>query len=332
MADPYAHLALGAIGATVAFAAVYLTVPPLARYLEARGMCVPDVNKKGSPPVARPGGPAILAGMVCGCIPLMWYDGGWTIPAMVLTVSAAFVIGYVDDRRVMSGWFKPLALCLAALPLLLAGGYDTALEFPPFGAVQIPVLYAGVILAIVSTTGNTVNSIDVMNGVASGYVAMAAGAVCVVLAMLGRWEALALGMILVAASLAFYRYHRIPSRIFPGDSGALVLGVSYGCLAIYGGVEVVAAVALLPAVANSFLFLSSVRRIVEHRQIGRAAVVRDESMRLRDTGDPQAPVTLVRLILRRGPMTEAQIVREIFRLGTFSAGLAVLTGIMMVAS
>ena len=332
MADPYVHLALGAVGAAVAFVVVYLTVPPLTRYLEARGMCVPDVNKKGAPPVARPGGPAILAGMIGGCIPLMWYDGGWVIPAMVLTVSAAFVTGYVDDRRVMSGWFKPLALCIAALPLLLAGGYDTALEFPPFGAVQIPVLYAGVILAIISTTGNTVNSIDVMNGVASGYVAMAAGAVCVVLAMLGRWEPFALGMVLVAASLAFYRYHRIPSRIFPGDSGALVLGVSYGCLAIYGGVEVVAAVALLPAVANSFLFLSSVRRIVEHRQIGRAAVVRDESMRLRDTGDPRAPVTLVRLILRRGPMTEAQIVREIFRLGAFSAGLAVLTGIMMVAS
>ena len=92
-------------------------------------MCVPDVNKRGSPPVARPGGPAILAGMICGCIPLMWYDGGWIIPAMVLTVSAAFVTGYVDDRRVMSGWFKPLALCLAALPLLLVGGYDTALEF-----------------------------------------------------------------------------------------------------------------------------------------------------------------------------------------------------------
>ncbi len=328
--DTYAPLVFGGVGAGAAFLVVYLVVPPLARHLEARGMCVPDVLKKGCPPVARPGGPAILAGLAAGCIPLIWHAGGWGVPAILLTVSAACAIGYVDDRRVMAGWFKPAALCAAALPLILAGPYDAYLEFPPFGAVHIPVLYIGVILAVVSTTGNTINSIDVMNGVASGYVAMAAGAVCIVLAVLGRWDALAFGAVLLAASLAFYRYHRLPSRIFPGDSGALALGVAYGCLAIYGGVEVVAAVAMLPAIANSFFFLHSVRRIVEHRQIGRAAVVRDDSLRLRDSGDPGAPVTLVRLILRRGPMTEAQVVREIFRLGAFSAGLAVITGLMMV--
>ena len=31
--------------------------------------------------------------------------------------------------------------------------------------------------------------------------------------------------------------------------------------------EIIAAVALLPAVINSFLFLSSVKKMVEHRQI-----------------------------------------------------------------
>ena len=321
-----------AIGAGAAFLTVYLAVPPLTGYLKSRGMSVPDVNKKGAPAVARPGGPAILAGILAGAIPLALHTGGWGVPAMALTISAAFAIGYVDDRRVMGGWFKPALLCVAALPVILAGQYDAFLEFPPFGAVHIPALYVGVILVMISVTGNTVNSIDVMNGAASGYVAIAAGAVCVVLAMLGRWDALAFGVVLLAASLAFFRYHRIPSSIFPGDSGALVLGAAYGCVAIYGGVEVVAAVALLPAVANSFLFLSSVRRIVEHRQISRPGVAHDDQMRLRDTGDPRAPVTLVRIILRRGPMTESQVVREIFKLGAFSGGLAVVTGIMMMAT
>lgn len=317
------------VGAAAAFAIVYLAVPPLARYLKSRGMCVPDVNKRGSPDVARPGGPAILAGILVGSIPLWWYTGGWEVPAMMFTVSAAFVIGYVDDRRVMAGWFKPVLLCVAALPIILVGQYDTALEFPPFGSVHIPLLYVGVILAVITTTGNTINSIDVMNGVASGYMAIATGTVCVVLAMLGRWEAFFFGVVLLATSVAFYRYHRMPSSIFPGDSGVLTLGVAYGCMAIYGGVEVVAAVALLPAIANSFFFLSSVRRIVEHRQLSRPGVSRDDSMRLLDTGDPKAPVTLVRLLLRKGPMVEAQVVREIFKLGVFSAILALVTGIMM---
>lgn len=321
-----------AAAAAVSFAVVYLAVPPLARWLESRGMSVPDIHKKGNPMVARPGGPAILAGMASGMILMFWHTGDPGMLAVLGTVGAAFAVGYVDDRRVMGGWFKPVCLGLAALPMLVWGPYDTALEFPPFGSVQIPVLYLGVILAMISITGNTVNSIDVMNGVASGYMVIAGSALAAVLALLGRWEAFSLSAILVAAALAFYRYHRIPSRIFPGDSGALALGVMYGCVAIAGGVEVVAAVALLPAVANSFFFLSSVKRIVEHRQIKRRSVIRNDDLTVQDSGDPQAPITLVRLILRKGPMTEAQVTREIFKLGIFAAALAVATGVMMLVS
>ena len=71
---------------------------------------------------------------------------------------------------------------------------------------------------------------------------------------------------LVFVSLAFYKYHKFPSKIFPGDSGALTLGAMYGAIAIVGEVEVIAAIALGPAIINSFLFLSSMKRIVEHRE------------------------------------------------------------------
>ncbi len=49
------------------------------------------------------------------------------------------------------------------------------------------------------------------------------------------------------ASLAFYKYHKFPSRIFPGDSGAVMFGATYGAIAIVGQVEVIAAIAILPA-------------------------------------------------------------------------------------
>lgn len=316
----------------VAFAVTYAATPPLIRYLKARDMCVPDVNKRNSPPVARPGGPVLLAGIAAGIIIIYWHTGAVSVLAVLGTVAAAFAIGYVDDRRVMGGWFKPVLLCASALPILAYGSYDTVLLFPPFGAVQIPVLYIGVVISIVVLTGNTVNSIDVVNGAASGYMSIASGALAVVLAMLGKIDALILCLVLLAVCVAFYRYHRLPSRIFPGDSGALVMGVMYGCVAITGGVEVVAAVALLPAVANSFFFLSSVRRIIEHRQIKYPSVIRDDDLRLRDSGDSRAPITLVRLILRNGPMSEGEVATSILRLGVFAGGLAVLTGILMLAA
>ena len=130
-------------------------------------------------------------------------------------------------------------------------------------------------------------------------------------------------------SLAFYKYHKVPSRIFPGDSGALTLGAMYGCIAIIGGVEIIAAVAMLPAVINSFLFLSSVKRIVEHRQIKGKPVEHTEDMKLKATDDKTAPVTLVRLILAGGPLFEKQVGFAIFKLGIFSGILAIITAFMM---
>ena len=107
------------------------------------------------------------------------------------------------------------------------------------------------------------------------------------------------------------------------------MGAMYGAIAIVGGVEIIAAVALLPAIINSFLFLSSVRRIVEHRQIQGKPVEHTEDFRLKATNEKKAPVTLVRLILAGGPMSEKQVGHVIFKLTLFSGILAVITSLLM---
>ena len=43
----------------------------------------------------------------------------------------------------MGGWFKPVTLAIAALPIIFLGAYDSDLAFPLFGDVQIPLLYLG---------------------------------------------------------------------------------------------------------------------------------------------------------------------------------------------
>jgi len=103
----------------------------------------------------------------------------------------------------------------------------------------------------------------------------------------------------------------------------------YGAIAIVGGVEIIAAVALLPAVINSFLFLSSVKRIVEHRQIKGKPVEHTDDFKLKATDDKTAPVTLVRLILAGGPLTEKQVGFVIFKLAIFSGILAIITAFLM---
>ncbi len=317
------------VSCIVAFVVVFVMTPPLIKFLEKRNFAVKDMNKKEDVMVVRPGGIAIIAGIITSEIVLYVFLQMNEILAILITTSAAFAIGYVDDRKVMGGWFKPVALALASIPIIVLGAYDSDLAFPLFGTVQIPLLYLVLIVFMIPITGNTINSIDVLNGVASGFMVIASFSLSLCLFIVQNYEIAIVSLPLGFVSLAFYKYHKVPSKIFPGDSGALTLGAMYGAIAIVGGIEIIAAVALLPAVINSFLFLSSVKRIVEHRQIKGKPVEHTEDFRLKATDDKKAPVTLVRLILAGGPMSEKQVGFAIFKLTIFSGILAVITAFMM---
>lgn len=315
------------VSCIIAFFVVFVMTPPLIKFLEKRNLTVKDVNKKEDVMVVRPGGPTIIIGIIASEIVLYSFLQLNEILAIIITTSAAFIIGLIDDKRYPQlrnqRLFKPVALVVAAIPIIAFGAYDSDLAFPLFGTVQIPLLYLALIVFMIPITGNTINSIDVLNGVASGFMVIASFSLSICLFIVGNYEIAIVSLPLGFVSLAFYKYHKIPSKIFPGDSGALTFGAMYGAIAIVGGVEIIAAVALLPAVINSFLFLSSVKRKqgkpVEHT----------DDFRLKATNDKTAPVTLVRLILAGGPLSEKQVGFTIFKLGIFSGILAVITAFLM---
>ena len=317
------------ISCLLAFFIVFFITPLLIQILEKKNFVVKDVNKKGNVMIARPGGLSIILGIIISELIFYIFLQLNEILAIIITTTLAFFIGYVDDRKTMGGWFKPVMLAIAALPIIFIGAYDSDLTFPLFGDVQIPLLYFGLIIFMIPITGNTINSIDVLNGVASGFMVIASFTLSICLFILQNYEIAVISLPLGFVSLAFYKYHKIPSKIFPGDSGALAFGAMYGVIAIVGGVEIIAAIILLPAIINSFLFLSSVKRIVEHRQIKGKPVEHTDDFKLKATKDQTAPVTLVRLILTNGPLSEKQVGLEIFKLAIFSGILGIITAFFM---
>ena len=98
------------------------------------------------------------------------------------------------------------------------------LHFHYLVRVQIPVLYLGIIVLMIPITGNTINSIDVLNGVASGFMAIASFSLSIALFILQNYEMAIISLPLGMVSLAFYKYHKIPSKIFPGDSWGTSIG------------------------------------------------------------------------------------------------------------
>ena len=316
------------IVSAIAFLSIYAFTPILIKFLEKRNLSVKDVNKKGNVMVPRHGGISIVIGLIASEIALYAFFPVSEILAVVIVSILGFSVGIVDDRKVMGGWFKPVALAFCAAPILLLGAYDSNLDFPLFGSVSIPSLYLALVVFMIPITGNTINSIDVLNGVASGFTTIASFALAISLFILQNYEIGITCLALAFASLAFYKYHKFPSRIFPGDSGALALGATYGVIAIVGHVEVIAAIAILPAIVNSFLFLSSVKKVVEHREIKNPTTHTDD-FKLKSTDDKTSPITLVRLIIAKKPLSEKQICNEIFKLTTLSGVLAIITAFMM---
>jgi UDP-N-acetylglucosamine--dolichyl-phosphate N-acetylglucosaminephosphotransferase len=295
--------------------------------LISRGEVVQDYHKPDRPKVPRPAGPMLALGIAVAEILLYLLTWKIKVIAILLTTLIAFIVGLVDDRKVMPGWFKPVALVAAAIPLLALGAHGSHLNLI-IGKADIPLLYIPLILIIIPIAGNTINSIDVLNGVASGFLIIAMIPLLVSIAIFGTNEIFIAALPLLFGTIALYKYHRFPSKIFPGDSGTLLIGAMYGAIAIAGNSEIIGAIALLPAVMNSFLFLSSVKKIVEHRQVKSRPIILMNDFKLVASKERRAPTTLVRLILAEGPLSEKEIGYQIFRLAIFTSILAIISSIL----
>lgn len=299
-------------------------MPKSIRSLKSKGQVVQDFHKPGKPDVPRPAGPILLLGIASAEIILYILTLNNAVLAILLTTVIGFIVGIVDDRKIMPGWFKPLALVAAAIPMILLGAHGNYLNLI-FGSAFIPILYIPLILVIIPIVGNTINSIDVLNGVASSSVIISLIPILASVLLFGNTYVFLAGLPLLAGTLAFYKYHRYPSRIFPGDSGTLLMGTMLGAISIAGNSEIIAVIALLPAVMNSFLFLSSMKKIVEHRDVKARPTILTEDFKLMASKDRRAPVTLLRLILSDGPLTEEEIIKQITKLAIFCSALAFIS-------
>jgi len=320
----YHILIYGIIVSAISFFVVLFTTPKIISSLIAKGEVVEDYHKPDKPAVPRPAGPVLLIGIASAEIVLYLLTLNIKVIAILLTSIIAFIVGFIDDRKIMPGWFKPIALIAAAIPLIALGAHGTHLNLI-FGSASIPLLYIPLILVIISIVGNTINSIDVFNGVASGFVIIAMIPLLVSIAIFGSNEVFIAALPLLFGTIAFYKYHKYPSKIFPGDSGTLLIGAMYGAVAITGNSEIIGTIALLPAVMNSFLFLATVKKIVEHRQVKVRPVVLMDDFKLAATKERNAPTTLVRLILAEGPLSEKEIGYQIFKLAIFTSLLAFIS-------
>jgi UDP-GlcNAc:undecaprenyl-phosphate/decaprenyl-phosphate GlcNAc-1-phosphate transferase len=234
--------------ATAAVSSLLIT-PFVIRISVARGLLdFPGGRRIHTRAVPTLGGTAVLVGMLSG-LAILWLIGtsaGWSprtsytfnsadmrfLAGLLLGGGALFVTGFVDDLVMLRPGSKLLMQTLAALALYNLGFRIDAVTLTPgvqlaFGWLSFPVTVAWII-----GITNAFNLIDGLDGLASGIAIIALITSAMASVLIGYPPGVMLCGCLAGALLGFLRHNFSPARIFLGNSGSLLVGVSLAALTV----------------------------------------------------------------------------------------------------
>ncbi|MBC7091998.1 MAG: UDP-N-acetylglucosamine-1-phosphate transferase [Nitrososphaeria archaeon] len=314
----------------LSFVVTFLTIILLIPFLIKRKMVVVDFHKRDHRMIPKPAGPAIFLGLASPMIILYFLTLDIKYFAIFLTTLIVFVIGLIDDLKVLGGSLKMVLTVFGSLPLLVFRVYTPSIIFPFFGPTRLTIVYPIIVLLTIPVVSNAINMIDVYNGTLSGACMLLSISQFIIIAfMCGNLEQAIFPLTLFMTSFAFFIFNRYPSKIFAGDSGSLVLGSFFGASTIITRTEIPSLVAFVPAILNGFYILASIKGFVEHRRIKERPVMLNEEGLLEVSKSKAAPVTLARLIVADGPMPEWVASKRIILLFLYSALLSIITAMLM---
>lgn len=228
-------------------AAVTYVVTPAVRALALRIGALTPVRERDvhSVPTPRMGGVAMLIGLTVAMVlasQMPFFDrvfADFTPWAILGSAALVSVLGVLDDLWDLDWFTKLLGQVLAAG--LMAWQGVQLVTFPIFGlTIGSSRLSLVVTVLVVVTVINAVNWVDGLDGLAAGLIAIGGGAFFVYTYMLTRLGsptdysnlATIIIAIVVGVCIGFLPHNFHPARIFMGDSGAMLLGLTMSAAAI----------------------------------------------------------------------------------------------------
>ncbi len=218
-----------------AYLIAFLIIPVIIKYTKKKRILdVPGRRKIHKDLTPSMGGLAIFAGFIAGALFWMPLQGFSDFKYALGGLLVIFLTGFRDDIVPLKPHVKLLAQIFAAGIVVVPAGIRITSLYGLFGidALPVPLDYLISIFVIIVIT-NSFNLIDGLDGLA-GTVAS------IILSFFGTWfflageEAIAIYCFcFLGAILAFLYFNWQPSKIFMGDTGALLLGFFFSILAIY---------------------------------------------------------------------------------------------------
>ncbi len=243
----------------VSFITTFFMLPYWIKRAKKAELVGIDLHKINKPKLAEIGGIVVVFGFLVG---VLFYIGIRTfyfnnsdyilkILSILTTILIMTIIGLIDDilgwKIGLKQWQKPVLALIAALPIMVVNAGQSKLIFPLFGAVDINVFYAILIVPVaISGASNGFNML-------AGYNGLEAGLGIIILTTLAyiSWIANASWMSIIAlcmvfSLIAFLIYNKYPAEIFPGNTLTYSVGALIACIAIFASIERAALILFIP--------------------------------------------------------------------------------------
>ncbi len=321
----------------IGFFITYLILPYIIKFMKKKGYVGIDIHKNTKPEVAESGGLSILIGFTVSSIFLILFFPTLVkdILIFLLTVILAGAIGFIDDRIKLRSRYKILFSLLSGGIFFLAnliGFIDISSPSIPFlDKTRLTIIYPFIIPIIIAVFTNSVNMLEGYNGEGSGTCLIA---VCFLLIggiLLNSTKAVIFAVPVIAVLIPFFIYNKFPAKIFPGDIGTLSMGAMIACIILFGSLEVAAFCALLIHILNSFYVIYSARGFIESGDIreNKVDIILLENDQIKASDQKDAVLTLPRLILAKGPLTEPELVKNFYAISVICGFFSIISILIM---
>ena len=324
----------------VGFFVTYITLPYVIEFMKKKEYVGYDIHKNTRPKVAESGGLVIIIGFTVASIFLMIFFQSFLneIVIFLLTVIIAGIIGFIDDRKKLKSRYKIALSIFAGSALFFANifGFITISSpaIPFLDKTRLTVIYPLVIPIIIAVFTNTVNMLEGYNGEGAGTCLIAVSFLFICGIIWNSAEAVIFTIPVIAVLIPFFIYNKFPAKVFPGDIGTLSMGAMIACIMFFGSLEVATFVALLTHIFNSFYVIYSARGFFESSDLhkDKSDIILLNDNRIKASSQKDAALTLPRLILAKGPLTEPELVKNFFAISVISGFFSIFSVIFLQVS
>jgi UDP-N-acetylglucosamine--dolichyl-phosphate N-acetylglucosaminephosphotransferase len=320
--------------AVVSFFITYLIYPKYINFAKKKGWIGKDIHKHDRPEVAESGGAVFIIGLIPAFIMVYILYPQIRNETLAFAISVLFsgVIGFIDDRKVLSSYVKLFFMIMTGFPIFILN-YFKYIEIsdpviPILGKLSLSFIYPIMIPIIIAILTNLVNMLEGYNGEGSGTALIVIGFLFIGSIISKSSEGLIFSLLILGALAAFFKFNKYPAKVFPGDVGTLAIGAAIGCVAIFGSMEVAMFCCILVHLFNGFYVVASVKGLKERHTIKTKDIVMLDNDVIEATKGKTDLLTLPRLLLATKPLTEPQLVKQFWALGIIGGLFALIAGLV----